>query len=901
MSDLQAASPITKIEKVHDKSISNKGGQRTWPTWMWILIMEQLVSSTPPTAIVANILSVIKVIAPNMKVNELPSISTVRKGRTLLDGVCSTLAAYKLAKADTWKQLHTDGTSRRQITVQNLIVSLKTEDGKLDPVLLSTSILAENESSEVVCDSILDTISRKGELLTKWKDMYVALYGEDDTDHDIPPAESLCITKMADHGTITTDTCNGARKIARLLKSAIEEKCVANDMTEDQIYIFVLDCWNHLRNVWIGEMNKALSKYLADLMREDLDLIDSMLRVTTKFDMVLRAVDKEFSLNCNYCKGHGDEFNTWMKMYHPGSFLFPVVRGGGSRQDFTTDGAGAVFMNRTYYVQFLDQALTAKCDNILQKNLFIILTSVEMIALSRVYSIFHVAICLPLRYLTGACHKLGVHDFSFRSMGEVIDVLDEKLNEIVETPSLFIDHEFMSNIFKLFQERIPAFKEHLIYMFEEKVSPTVDKKEKEIKLDKLMAKLFFGDNEDTNELVKEMGVIACKTVMKEFRNTKKATYESFGDGDRSWANTTQEEHEHAKGAMATNDLAEHGFAIFTQQVQMFNRIAIGNAAGTAQAKMNKDFDRKELGKKHTDGPFHQLSDKMKNSLVMVALKMAPKIRIQEAAALQKQSNYKLEKQKILEKANIEAATEEYTQALVLIEQYHSPACLRNEEQVEREYIKLTSETAKINLMKQQITIRVKGFGWKETCHHAWSKEGKMFTGDQLKDHLVNVIFPYERLQTIPTVPKVNLPTRQSELKLTLGTVSHDVQGLNENSNELEEKLREKADEELELRDIVDGNFQAIRAPKMADLLGKRIQYKFEMDEVDEETGAAKLIWYTGRVVCLVNNGKKVRMVWEDEHSRDSDETLLSTKYNRQTNKSWRLYIEDYKTLKNKHT
>ena len=413
VSDLQAASPITKIEKVHDKSISNKGGQRTWPTWMWILIMEQLVSSTPPTAIVANILSVIKVMAPNMEVNELPSISTVRKGRTLLDGVCSTLAAYKLAKADTWKQLHTDGTSRRQITVQNLIVSLKTEDGKLDPVLLTTSILAENESSEVVCDSILDTISRKGELLTQWKDMYVALYGEDDTDHDIPPAESLCITKMADHGTITTDTCNGARKIARLLKSAIEEKCVANDMTEDQIYIFVLDCWNHLRNVWIGEMNRVLSTYLADLMRKDLDHIDSMLRVTTKFDMVLRAVKKESSLNCNYCKGHGDEFHTWMLTYHPGSLLFPVVRGSGPRQDFTTDGAGALFMNRTYYVQFLDQALTAKGGNILQNNLFIILTSVEIIALSRMYyAIFHVTICLPLRYLTGACHKLDVHDIS---------------------------------------------------------------------------------------------------------------------------------------------------------------------------------------------------------------------------------------------------------------------------------------------------------------------------------------------------------------------------------------------------------------------------------------------------------------------------------------------------------
>jgi hypothetical protein len=354
------------------------------------------------------------------------------------------------------------------------------------------------------------------------------------------------------------------------------------------------------------------------------------------------------------------------------------------------------------------------------------------------------------------------------------------------------------------------------------------------------------------------------------------------------------------GAMATNDLAEHGFAIFTQQVQTFNRIGIGNAAGTAQAKMNKDFDRKELGKKHVDGPFHQLNDKMQHSLVRVALSMAPKIRIEEAAALQKQSNYKLQKQNILKKAKIVAATEEYTQALVLIEQYHSPACLRNEEQVEREYVKLTSETAKINLMKQQITIRVKGFGWKETCHHPWSKEGTMFTGDQLKDHLVNTIFPYERLQIIPTVPKVNLPTRQSELKLTLGTVSHDVQGLDENSKELEEELREKADEELDLRDI-DGNFQAITAPTMADLLGKQIQYKFEMDEVDEETGEAKLIWYTGRVVCLVNNGNKVRMVWDDEDERDSDETLLSKKYNKQTDKSWRLYIEDYKTLKNKHT
>ena len=139
--------------------------------------------------------------------------------------------------------------------------------------------------------------------------------------------------------------------------------------------------------------------------------------------------------------------------------------------------------------------------------------------------------------------------------------------------------------------------------------------------------------------------------------------------------------------------------------------------------------------------------------------------------------------------------------------------------------------------------------------------------------------------------------------LTLGTVSHDVKGINDQSKELEEQLREKADEELDLQDI-DGNFQAITAPKGTDLIGKRIQYKFKMDEVDEATGEAKLIWYTGRVVGLVRNDKtyiKVRMVWEDESSIDSDEKLLPSKWNKQTDKSWRLYIENYTTLKNKNT
>ena len=44
---------------------------------------------------------------------------------------------------------------------------------------------------------------------------------------------------------------------------------------------------------------------------------------------------------------------------------------------------------------FLDQFLEASKDNILQENLFYILTSEEMIALTRVFAILHFTVCMP--------------------------------------------------------------------------------------------------------------------------------------------------------------------------------------------------------------------------------------------------------------------------------------------------------------------------------------------------------------------------------------------------------------------------------------------------------------------------------------------------------------------------
>jgi hypothetical protein len=59
----------------------------------------------------------------------------------------------------------------------------------------------------------------------------------------------------------------------------------------------------------------------------------------------------------------------------------------GSRQDICTEGSLAIYMNYPYYVKFLDSALRKprktknESASILQLNLFVVLTSSEMIAI----------------------------------------------------------------------------------------------------------------------------------------------------------------------------------------------------------------------------------------------------------------------------------------------------------------------------------------------------------------------------------------------------------------------------------------------------------------------------------------------------------------------------------------
>ena len=152
-------------------------------------------------------------------------------------------------------------------------------------------------------------------------------------------------------------------------------------------------------------MKKAFTSEPNNILCTSLDEIDPKLRVSSSISTIIRAIDTEFSLSANYPKGHGDLFAEWVLQRYPGALLLHVERAAGSRQDLCTEGCLPIVMNYPYYLEFLDWMLkkTGKTDkaSILQRNLFVVLGSVEMIALARLLSIIHISVCMPFRCLLG--------------------------------------------------------------------------------------------------------------------------------------------------------------------------------------------------------------------------------------------------------------------------------------------------------------------------------------------------------------------------------------------------------------------------------------------------------------------------------------------------------------------
>jgi hypothetical protein len=380
-------------------------------------------------------------------------------------------------------------------------------------------------------------------------------------------------------------------------------------------------------------------------------------------------VEKEFGLNANYAKGHGSMFEKWMHTYHPTAYLFPIARAcGGAQQDLGMEGAPAVLMNVPYYIQFLNWRLSIgiNSDCILQRKLFTMFRSMEMIALLRLLSILHISICLPTRWLAGNAKDLAEYDFGYYDMGKVLDKMEDCFQEIANDGALILNEDYMMDMFSEVSNAVDPFANYLDFMFTEKLSKRITRvnseDEKVMPYDELRAELFYPSRVDirnTDDLVIRLAEEAASTFLIEFRDPLKATssYLSSVGGKYSISKISDDLRKAGLNKDASNSISESNHASSTHSLKTSGTIRLDSAAGEGQTRANNDFGRghEALGTgrvghsgkmERVYGAFHSLPKELQESIIAVAKKFAMSLKKLHDEALAKQKAARLRKEEI---------------------------------------------------------------------------------------------------------------------------------------------------------------------------------------------------------------------------------------------------------------
>ena len=146
---------------------NGRGGGR-YPLWVAQACIELLLSGTPPSAVPTNIAIMYETLYQK-EAKMIPSKQFVRQMRASIEVMGKTITALLLANAsaDQWKQIFFDVTTRRQIPFQTVIIGLM-NNGKIDPIVLSSHVFMADESSETTVDSIFDEVSGSCLVTATW-------------------------------------------------------------------------------------------------------------------------------------------------------------------------------------------------------------------------------------------------------------------------------------------------------------------------------------------------------------------------------------------------------------------------------------------------------------------------------------------------------------------------------------------------------------------------------------------------------------------------------------------------------------------------------------------------------------------------------------------------------------
>ena len=129
----------------------------------------------------------------------------------------------------------------------------------------------------------------------------------------------------------------------------------------------------------------SLTEFLRAHLNDSLEKVSPELHVSPGFMSLTRSFVKIFGLCEDYPKGLGKVFHQWTMYNHSSEILFHLERAAADgRQDVSSMDEILIFWNINYCVEFLNEMISycGKSENILARNLMILLSSVEIIAVS---------------------------------------------------------------------------------------------------------------------------------------------------------------------------------------------------------------------------------------------------------------------------------------------------------------------------------------------------------------------------------------------------------------------------------------------------------------------------------------------------------------------------------------
>ena len=133
-------------------------------------------------------------------------------------------------------------------------------------------------------------------------------------------------------------------------------------------------------------------------------------------------------------------------------------------------------------------------DGIIERNLFMLLRSVEMIALLLLLTILHIVVCMPLLWLASNCRDLYQQNFGVSDIASVVYIMDKASYEVLIDGEKLIDKDFMMMFFDGITKKLPPLQEYLNFMFKNKQGRLVGSRKEEenvLPWDLLRSELFY--------------------------------------------------------------------------------------------------------------------------------------------------------------------------------------------------------------------------------------------------------------------------------------------------------------------------------------------------------------------------------------------------------------------------